>query len=200
MIGLVSVTLSTAFISYGALQALGAEPLSEEKANILKRFAKVFEQTYTRFLDLQKAEAQVREAQIEAGLERVRAKTMAMHKSDEVTGIAVSLNEELLRLGFARGGSTIIIINRETGDTEQWTGFSEDKTLRSCFVPYLKHPCHDGLLNSWKKGEKFFVYTLQEMKKKLWMIITLQQDIKLSLKMIKSGCENWSQLLFPMHS
>jgi len=166
MIGLESVILSTAFISYGALQALGAEPLSEEKANILKRFAKVFEQTYTRFLDLQKAEAQVREAQIEAGLERVRAKTMAMHKSDEVTGIAVSLNEELLRLGFARGGSTIIIINRETGDTEQWTGFSEDKTLRSCFVPYLKHPCHDGLLNSWKKGEKFFVYTLQGDEKK----------------------------------
>ena len=51
MIGLKSVKLSTAFISYGAIQSMGAEPLSEEKANILKRFAKVFEQTYTRFLD-----------------------------------------------------------------------------------------------------------------------------------------------------
>ena len=63
-----------------------------------KRFAKVFEQTYTRFLDLQKAEAQVREAQIETALERVRSKTMAMHKSEEVTGIAVSLNEELTEI------------------------------------------------------------------------------------------------------
>jgi hypothetical protein len=72
MIGLKSVILSTAFISYGALQSLGAEPLSEENANILQRFAKVFEQTYTRFLDLQKAEVQAREAQIEAALERVR--------------------------------------------------------------------------------------------------------------------------------
>jgi hypothetical protein len=42
--------------------------------DIFKRFTKVFEQTYTRFLDLQKAEAQSREAQIQLALERVRAK------------------------------------------------------------------------------------------------------------------------------
>jgi hypothetical protein len=33
--------------------------------------AKVFEQAYTRFLDLQKAEAQARESQIQLALERV---------------------------------------------------------------------------------------------------------------------------------
>ena len=43
-------------------------PLSQEGHDIFKRFAKVFEQTYTRFLDLQKAEAQAREAQIEASI------------------------------------------------------------------------------------------------------------------------------------
>jgi hypothetical protein len=166
MIGLESIKLSTAFTTYGSLQVLGPEPLSEEKATILKRFAKVFEQTYTRFLDLQKAEAQVREAQIETGLERVRSKTMAMHKSEEVTGIAVSLNEELMKLGF-EGGSTIFIIDKETGDTEQWTGFSEDKTLKSCYVPYFKHPYHDALLDAWKREEKFLVYTLTGEEKKI---------------------------------
>ena len=35
------------------------------------RFGKVFQQAYTRFLDLQKAEAQAREAQIENALEKV---------------------------------------------------------------------------------------------------------------------------------
>jgi hypothetical protein len=34
---------------------------------VFRRFANRFEQAYTRFLDLQKAEAQAREAQIEAG-------------------------------------------------------------------------------------------------------------------------------------
>ena len=37
-----------------------------EMHDIFKRFTKVFEPTYTRFLDLQKAEAQTQEAQIES--------------------------------------------------------------------------------------------------------------------------------------
>ena len=62
--------------------------------DIFKRFAKVFEQTYTRFLDLQKAEAQAREAQIEAALERVRARAMAMHHSDELSDVLAILFEQ----------------------------------------------------------------------------------------------------------
>ena len=152
------------FGSKVSLMFITYEPVPEAH-DIFKRLGKVFEQTYTRFLDLKKAEAQAREAQIETGLERVRSKTMAMHKSDEVTGIAVSLNEELMKLGF-EGGSTIIIIDKETGDTEQWTGFSKDKTLQSCYVPYFKHPYHDVLLDAWKKEEKFLVYTLTGEEKK----------------------------------
>jgi hypothetical protein len=59
------------------------EPVPEAH-DIFIRFGKVFEQTYTRFLDLQKAEAQARESQIQLALERVRARTMAMQKSDEL--------------------------------------------------------------------------------------------------------------------
>src|SRR5688572_15338049 len=141
------------------------EKFSAADNDILQRFGKVFEQAYKRFLDLEKAEAQAKEARLEASLERVRSKTMAMHKSEEVTAVAVTLNEELIKLGFA-GGSTIIIIDKETGNTEQWTGFSEDKTLQSCYVPYFKHPCHDAMLNAWKKRQKFFVYTLAGKEKK----------------------------------
>ena len=46
--------------------------LSETEVDILKRFSKVFDQAYIRFIDLEKAEAQAREAQIEAALERVK--------------------------------------------------------------------------------------------------------------------------------
>jgi hypothetical protein len=55
-----------AYMSHGALM-WAPSALSDENAIILQRFAKVFEQTYTRFLDLQKAEAQAREAQISTG-------------------------------------------------------------------------------------------------------------------------------------
>ncbi len=66
-----------------------------EAHDIFKRFGKVFEQTYTRFLDLQRAEAQAREAKIEAALERVRSRTMAMHRSEEIADILRKIFEEL---------------------------------------------------------------------------------------------------------
>src|SRR6185436_16450005 len=44
-----------AFFSQGYLMFITSEPVPEAY-DIFKRFAKVFEQTYTRFLDLQKAE------------------------------------------------------------------------------------------------------------------------------------------------
>ena len=72
---------------------------SEDENDILKRFAKVFEQTYTRFLDLQKAEAQAREAKIEAALERVRSRTMAMQKSEELAEVATVLFQQVKALG-----------------------------------------------------------------------------------------------------
>src|SRR6478752_4845964 len=66
-----------AFFSKGAIIFSTTEPHPQETIQLLERFAAVFEQTYTRFLDLQKAEAQAREAEIELALERVRSKTMA---------------------------------------------------------------------------------------------------------------------------
>jgi RES domain-containing protein len=61
--------------------------------DIFKRFAKVFEQTYTRFLDLLKAEAQINLA-----LERVRAKALVMHKSEENMEMDAKLKDEVMDL------------------------------------------------------------------------------------------------------
>ena len=67
---------------------------SDGENEILKRFAKVFDQSYTRFLDLQKAEAQARESQVQLALERVRARTMAMQHSDELKDAAALLFQQ----------------------------------------------------------------------------------------------------------
>ena len=76
---------NTAFIfPEGCLFVFSQAPLTTETTQIFKRFAGVFGQTYRRYLDLLKAEAQAREAKIEASLERVRAKAMAMHKSEDL--------------------------------------------------------------------------------------------------------------------
>ena len=53
-----------AFFKYGYILFITYEPVPESH-DIFKRFAKVFEQTYTRFLDLQKAEELAKQAQID---------------------------------------------------------------------------------------------------------------------------------------
>src|SRR6185295_16276982 len=83
------VYLSASFNNFGCLTLATLDPLPDEQFDIMLRFAKVFDLTYTRFNDLKQAEAQAREAQIEAGLERVRSKTMAMCKSNELAETAV---------------------------------------------------------------------------------------------------------------
>ncbi|MEZ4692222.1 MAG: hypothetical protein R3A12_19520 [Ignavibacteria bacterium] len=50
------------------IENFSGTPYTDEENKTLMRFGKVFQQTYTRFLDLQKS-AQAREAQIELGLE-----------------------------------------------------------------------------------------------------------------------------------
>ena len=94
------VWFSQAFMQHGMLHAHGPIPLSADKIAILKRFTKVLDLTYTRMLDLQTAEAQAREAQIEAALERVRARAMAMHKSEELPEVLAVIFKQMQTLGF----------------------------------------------------------------------------------------------------
>ena len=69
--------LHCAFFSQGFLLFITYEPVLEIW-DVFKRFAKVFEQTYTRFLDLQKAEAQALDAVKRASVDRVRAEIASM--------------------------------------------------------------------------------------------------------------------------
>ena len=87
--------------------------LSKDRFQILSRFANVFSLTYTRYKDLQKAEAQAREAQIEAALERVRARSMAMHRSDEMLEVGELVYRELSVLGIASMTSGITLMDQE---------------------------------------------------------------------------------------
>ena len=86
------------FFTKGLISISTIDPLATESIVLLERFAQVFDQTYTRFLDLQKAEAQSREAQIELALERVRARTMAMQKSEELPETSKVLYQQMKNL------------------------------------------------------------------------------------------------------
>jgi signal transduction histidine kinase/ketosteroid isomerase-like protein len=137
------------------------EPLSENEIAIIKRFAKVFEQAYIRFLDLQKAEAQAREAQIEAALERVRSKTMAMHNSNDVGDTVVTLFDEVLKLGLDKSIRIGIGILEGYEGMETWSVTSTPKgkvDLKMGMLDMTIHPMLTGLKKAWKSGKKCYSY------------------------------------------
>lgn len=83
--------------SYGVVELFiyTQNPISAEVKNILHRFSKVFSLTYRRYLDIVKAEGLTREAQIEAALERVRAKAMEMQNTDDLNATLSDFYREL---------------------------------------------------------------------------------------------------------
>src|SRR6187401_2485413 len=87
------------------------DPLSEEELSLFKRFVKVFELAYTRYLDIEQAMAQAREAQIEATLEKVRSRSLAMNRSDELKEVVGVIFGKLKDLDFSMNdGAAIIMI------------------------------------------------------------------------------------------
>ena len=101
-----------ASFSFGYLMFITYQP-APEFHDVFKRFAIVFDQTYRRFLDLQKAETQAREAQIETGLERVRSRSLAMHNTSELQEVIHTVHKELLNLNIAINGGSFIVINND---------------------------------------------------------------------------------------
>jgi signal transduction histidine kinase len=129
-----------------------------EAHDIFKRFGKVFEQTYTRFLDLQKAEAQARESQIEAALERVRSRTMAMQQSGELAEVATVLFQQVKALGVPQWVCGFSIW--EIGDKEftWYPGSPDGEILTPCKVPLTEHPVFISFDESRKRGDELLVY------------------------------------------
>ncbi|WP_336517134.1 sensor histidine kinase [Pollutibacter soli] len=148
-----------AFFSKGFLLFTTHEPVPGETMQLLTRFARVFDLTYTRFLDLQKAEAQVKEAQIEAALERVRSRSLAMHKTDELKDVVRVMAEELKNTGVILDvwGAVICTYFPDSKDVLHWTS-AEDPSRPSVsyLLPYFKDELFDDAWASKNRGDSYF--------------------------------------------
>ncbi len=111
---------NTAFFSKGLLSFSSDKQVSREANELLERFAAVFNLTYTRFLDLKKAEAQAREAQIEAALERVRSRSMAMQNSDELAELSFELVKQVHALGISTWFCAFNIYDDDPRGSLEW--------------------------------------------------------------------------------
>ena len=125
----------------GDVYAWTETELPEQDLEIYRRFTSVISLTYTRFNDLQKAEAQAREAQIEAALERVRSKTMAMHNSQDVGDTVATMFDEFVNLGVTTNRCGILIFSK-TNNSEEWTAKSNPEGEASLIIGHLDLTIH----------------------------------------------------------
>ncbi|HMQ07205.1 MAG TPA: nuclear transport factor 2 family protein, partial [Saprospiraceae bacterium] len=156
VLGQKNFTISAAGTKNSWIQifSFSGKTLSDDESVILKRFAYVFDQCYTRFLDLEKAEAQAREAQIEAALERVRTRAMAMHSSLELKEVITTVMKQLIDLGFDIDMANFNYL----GSTKEWVmwlatpEFTYPEILR---VPAIRNPLFDRPVETLRQGKSF---------------------------------------------
>jgi len=176
MLSVKKVILSYATMSHGILEVAGDDELDQEKINILKRFGRVVDLTYTRFDDLQKAEAQTREAQIEAALERVRARALAMHSSKELIDVANVLREQMELLGQPELATCAIHLYKKESDTfDSWYASVQPtgskKRLLTGVATFRVHSTHVAreLVKKFNSGEKEYTLKFKGAKNKEWL-------------------------------
>ncbi|MCW9066627.1 MAG: hypothetical protein OQJ78_10050, partial [Ignavibacteriaceae bacterium] len=141
----------------GSIGISNFEPISEEQQIILKRFRNVFNLSYQRYSDIALAEAQTREAQIEASLERVRAVSMAMHKPEDLLNVSKIQFKEFKKLGFSDIRNALIAIFNDEEEYFLDHDYSDDTGGNINKVPYNSHPEIDKLLTQSRKANDAFV-------------------------------------------
>ncbi|HLY70773.1 MAG TPA: hypothetical protein VKR53_13665, partial [Puia sp.] len=194
--------ISIAFEKNSSLGLVGltGNLLSSEEGEIVKKVARVFEQAYIRFLDLQRAEAQTREAQIEAALERVRFHTMAMNNSHDVGVATIAMFSELekLELKNIRVGIAIFRLNHAA---EVWSFMKteEGETVRTSGTLDMNATLvWQGLYQGWQKQDDFFHYFLAgEEKKAYYKVLSNSPDYSLSGEMPELPDQHFQAYYFP---
>ncbi|NBC28151.1 MAG: hypothetical protein GVY08_14910 [Bacteroidetes bacterium] len=147
----------------GYLSLISGEPLSKEEEAIFKRFTKVFQQTYTRFLDLQKSEQQAYESKVEVSLERVRGMAAAMNHSDDLMQIAEAMfrEMEILKINPLRYG--IGMIDGEKKEAELWASTVDDGHYLDMLgtLSLTWHPMLEKVLDAWDAQHEELIYELK---------------------------------------
>jgi signal transduction histidine kinase len=136
----------------GAIGISTVETISGDKQETLKRFRNVFDLAYKRYVDISNAEMQAREARIQLALERVRARTMAMHRSDELAETSSILFQQIKELGFETW-SCGFCIWKDDAALEAWMGVDSGELLPPLMIPYKEERTHHEIYKAAASGE-----------------------------------------------
>ncbi len=151
-------SVSAFFFEEGSLNVVSLEPLNDEECQIMVRFGRVFGQMYQRFQELRFAEAQTREAKIEAALERVRAKAMAMHNSEDLALTVNTFFSELTDLKVTPHRCGVGIINKKSRSVDiKANTITQSKKVKKVagILKLSGHPVLSSIFENWKLQKEY---------------------------------------------
>ena len=129
---------------------------SQESKDVLVRFATTFDLAYRRFLDLQQAEAQAREAERQAALDRVRAEIASMRTTDDLKRVTPLIWRELTTLGVPFFRCGVFIIDEPAEAVQVFLTNREGKALAVLNLGFDDARLVSDTVTHWRQGT---VYT-----------------------------------------
>ena len=146
-------------IGLGGLGLTTYKQLNSDGLEIFRRFHNVFSLAYRRFIDIEKAEDQAREAKIEAALEKVRAVAMSMNKPDDLLNICEVLFKEFQKLGYGELRNAMINIHNDEKKTFLNYDYSDEIGKSINHLTYNIHPVIEKQIKQIRSANDAFSET-----------------------------------------
>ncbi len=128
---------------------------SEKDNEILKRFARVFERSYIRFLDIKKAEEHANEALKQASLDRIRGEIASMRTKEDLNRITPIIWRELISLEvpFTRCG--VFIVDERNENVQVYLTTPAGKALGVLNLPFNANELTRSTVDHWRKKKVY---------------------------------------------
>lgn len=148
--------ISMGIMNCGAIVILRLKPLQPEFMFVLQRLSQVFDQAYTRYLDLQKNETRARDIARQAALDRVRGQIASMRTKEDLNQITPVIWKELeaLNVPFIRCG--VFIVNEADHELSSYLSTPDGKALGVFDIEIGATKITTAILDYWKRSEFYF--------------------------------------------
>jgi signal transduction histidine kinase len=150
------------FFPDGTINVITQQELTEEECSIMCRFTSVFGLIYTRFLDLQKAEDQAKDALRKTALDRVRGQIASMRSKSDLERITPLIWNELKTLGvpFIRCG--VFIINETAQNIQMYLSAPDGHSLAVLNLPLQTTDVIINIVDHWRKKAVYQTHWTKE--------------------------------------
>ncbi|MCY7410507.1 MAG: hypothetical protein LH473_09550, partial [Chitinophagales bacterium] len=185
-------------IGVGSIGISTFSALSAEKLELLKRFRNVFDFAYRRYMDIALAEAQAREAQIEAALERVRSVAMSMKQATDMLDVCKTISRQLELLGVKEiRNIQTAIFNEEKGTYYNYEYYTKHNKTIITETDYKNHPVHKKFAEQMLKGAgEVFIHSFKGKEVKEWIKYQKTTNVFIDsfLEQAEALCYYWNSL------